>query len=179
MCGGQSKRMGTDKGLIPIKDSCWAAYMADKLADINLPVSVSINISQLHSYEQFFSVEKLILDGLDFAGPLNGLLSARLKYPDNDLLLLACDMISMQTKTLCRLIDIYRSEPFYDFYVYQNKEFAEPFCGIYTANGLSNTSLQLDISKQTSLSMQNVLNNGYTKRLPITEDQSFENNNTL
>jgi len=179
MCGGQSKRMGTDKGLIPIQNTCWAAYMADKLAAINLQVSISINLSQLHSYEKIFPIEKLVLDGLDIAGPLNGLLSTRSKYPDDDLLLLACDMISMQAKTLSRLVDSYKLEPGYDFYVYQNKEYAEPFCGIYTIKGLSNIILKLDELTPTNLSMQSVLNGGYTKRLPITEINSFENNNTL
>jgi len=178
MCGGQSLRMGTDKGLIPIHDTCWAAFMASKLAVIQLPVSVSINSTQQQQYKAFFPDMQLIIDSLNIGGPLNGLLSAHAKYPDDDLLLLACDMINMQTETLSRLCDIYSTESNYDFYVYQNVDFAEPLCAIYTSIGLKKlVRNQASVTLQNS-SLQKVLNQGVTKRLPISEPESFKNQNT-
>jgi molybdopterin-guanine dinucleotide biosynthesis protein A len=178
MCGGQSKRMGTDKGLIAIQDTCWAAYMAAKLVSMNLPVSISINASQLENYTSIFPAKQLIVDSLNIGGPLNGLLSVHEKYPNDNLLLLACDMINMQAETLCHLVSSYKAEPAYDFYIYQNKEYAEPFCGIYTGEGLSILIRSIDVRNLSGLSLKKVLYNGNTKHLEIIETVSFSNHNT-
>jgi len=179
MCGGQSSRMGTDKGLIPIYGTCWAAYAADKLLAIPVPVSVSINSTQQQQYRAFFSDEELIIDSLNIGGPINGLLSVHAQYPHDDLLLLACDMISMQSETLSRLINTYTTEAGCDFYVYQNVDFAEPLCAIYTSRGLKKLiQNQAPASLQNS-SLQKVLNGGITKRLTTAEPESFKNQNTM
>jgi molybdopterin-guanine dinucleotide biosynthesis protein A len=153
--------------------------MADKFAVIPLPVSVSINGTQQQQYKAFFSDEQLITDTLSIGGPLNGLLSIHSQYPDDDLLLLACDMINMQTETLIRLINAYADEPGYDFYVYQNVDFAEPLCAIYTSCGLAKHLQNQEPFSQRSNSLQKVLNQGMTKRLTIAEPESFKNKNTL
>jgi molybdopterin-guanine dinucleotide biosynthesis protein A len=177
MCGGKSIRMGTDKGLIPIGDTCWAAFMAAKLTTLSLPVAVSVNVAQLDTYGAVFPADQLIADSLPIGGPLNGLLSVHLQYPDDDLLLLACDMILMETITLARLISTYTIEPGFDFYTYQNEQFAEPLCAIYTAKALRGLSTHPDTL--SGLSFQKVLNDGHSNRLPVTEPGSFQNNNTL
>lgn len=179
MCGGESRRMGTDKGLIPINNTCWAAFMAGKLAATPLPVFVSINRTQEQQYRAFFSDEQLITDSLNIGGPLNGLLSVHAKYPEDDLLLLACDMINMQRGTLTRLIDTYTNEPEHDFYVYQNTDFAETLCAIYTGRGLKKLMQSHDLASLQNCSLQKVLNQGLTKRLAIIEPASFTNQNTL
>jgi len=179
ICGGQSRRMGADKGLIPIHDTCWAAFMAAKLTAIRLPVHISINSTQQPQYRAFFPVDHLIVDSLTIGGPLNGLLSVHARYPDDDLLLLACDMINMQTETIARLIKTYTDEVDYDFYVYQNIEFAEPLCAIYTSCGLIKLLENQDPSALQNSSLQKVLKQGITKRLAIAEAESFNNCNTL
>lgn len=177
MCGGQSRRMGTDKGLIPINNTCWAAFVGSKLAAIPLMVSASINQNQQQQYQSFFLPDQLIVDSLNIGGPLNGLLSVHARYPDDDLFLLACDMISMEAKTLDRLISIYKNEPGYDFYAYQNVGFAETLCAIYTGNGLNKLLAGHDLPSLENSSLQRALNEGKTKRLPISEPLSFTNNN--
>ena len=176
MCGGQSRRMGTDKGLIPVGDTCWAALMAAKLADMGLPVVVSVNTSQVQAYSSFFKDTQLVVDSVEVGGPLNGLLSVHAKYPEADLLLLACDMINMEAETIKRLITTFEDRPGYDFYVYQNQQFAEPFCSIYTAAALNALVTHTDLANS---SLQKVLNEAITLRLPITEPESFNNFNTL
>ena len=179
MCGGKSKRMGTDKGLIPIGNTCWAAYMADKLVAIPMPVVISVNTSQIETYQAFFSIEQLVVDSLNIGGPLNGLLGVHLKYPDDDLLLVACDMVNMKAKTLDRLISTYLVETGYDCYVYQNIDFAEPFCGIYKASVLSDLMNRSEVVTLSNMSLQKLLNDRNTLRLSITEWESFQNYNTL
>jgi molybdopterin-guanine dinucleotide biosynthesis protein A len=179
MCGGLSLRMGTDKGLIPIGNICWSAFMVQKLLAVNLPFCISINASQVASYSPFFSEEQLVIDSMAIGGPLNGLLSVHHKYPDNNLLLLACDMINMQQETLSRLIKTFNDEPDHDFYVYQHGAFAEPFCGIYTSDGLKKVLQNNDITALSNMSLQKVFNHGITRRLAIVEPESFNNYNTL
>jgi len=176
MCGGQSRRMGTDKGLIPIQNTCWAKFIADKLAALSLPVSVSINQTQQRAYLSFFDSGELIIDSFDIGGPLNGLLSVHEQFPHDDLLLLACDMISMESETLQALIIIYQNdEQLHHFYTYQNGAFAEPLCAIYTATGLAKSKS----SSGNDTSLQKVLREGITKYIPLSNPQSFKNYNTL
>src|SRR5438270_354520 len=109
MSGGQSRRMGTDKGLIPYMDTYWAVHVANKLTTAGLPVVVSINDTQQEKYRVIFPSQELIVDYVDVNGPLRGLLSVHAIYPQKDLLLLACDMIEMETGTLKNLINIYQT----------------------------------------------------------------------
>ena len=180
MCGGQSLRMGTDKGLIPIGyGSCWAAFMGHKLTAFKLPVCASINAGQLQSYSNYFTDEQLVVDSFSVGGPLNGLLSVHQKYPDDDLFLLACDVINMEPKTIQRLIDTYALNESFDFYAYQQQQYAEPLCAIYTGNGLKTFLNQHTPQQLQGLSMHKLLNQGNTCRLPVTEPDSFNNHNTM
>ena len=43
LCGGESKRMGSDKGLLQLNGKTWSQHVAQKFHDQNLPVVVSIN----------------------------------------------------------------------------------------------------------------------------------------
>jgi len=179
MCGGKSQRMGTDKGLIPINNTCWAGFMGEKLSAVCLPFYVSVNSSQIEKYKSLFSNEQLVVDCVEINGPLAGLISIHSQYPEKDLLFLACDMIDMQAETLDRLIRTYTDEPIYDFYVYQNRNYAEPFCAIYTGRALKKLLQNQEVSLLSNLSLQKVLNQFTTKRLDIFEPVSFNNHNTL
>jgi molybdopterin-guanine dinucleotide biosynthesis protein A len=178
MCGGQSSRMGTDKGLIVINDTCWAGYMATKLKALELPFIVSINASQAEKYTKYFSDEQLVIDASEANGPVRGILSVHFKYPDNDLLLVACDMIDMQETTLQSLVIAYTQQPGSDFYTYHNNGFFEPFCAIYTAKGLQSMFYKYGAADLAHLSLQRILREGNTKELPVTEAASFNNYNS-
>ncbi|MEO6524633.1 MAG: molybdenum cofactor guanylyltransferase [Mucilaginibacter sp.] len=173
MCGGQSQRMGTDKGLIKQGDATWAQLIFNKLKQFNIPVVVSINPTQTATYSSIFNATDLVTDAMDIPGPLNGILSVHASYPNNDLLILACDMIDMDYPTLKQLVDIQTTDSGYNYYAYNNGEFFEPLCALYTARGL-NTISQTGLS---NYSLQTVLNNGNTKRLEITNAKAFKNQN--
>src|SRR6266542_3948944 len=102
LCGGQSTRMGTDKGLLVHQSITWAQRAADKLAQLNLPVVLSINEQQQIAYASSFDTALLITDNKDLliGGPLRGIVSVHLQYPTEDLFVLACDMIDMNKKYL-------------------------------------------------------------------------------
>lgn len=178
LCGGESRRMGADKGLLPIRNTIWAKHMHEKLSFLHIPVVYSVNPAQLETYREYISQELLIPDQTDVAGPLNGLLSLQQRLPGKDFLLLACDMLDMDTATIKALIHEYQHDKTFDFYVYQDKEFAQPFCGVYTGTGLDKVDGRLVIGRLANHSLQSVLDEGYTRRLPIKNYNVFRNYNS-
>jgi molybdopterin-guanine dinucleotide biosynthesis protein A len=178
LCGGESKRMGSDKGLIEINGKTWVKHTAEKLSALNMKVVVSVNEQQVESYSRIFNVEELVIDKIQIHGPLRGLLSVHEKYPSNDILLMACDLVDMDSETIERLINEYKSQNNFDFYVYQD-EYAEPFCAIYTSRGLKPILEKATLHSLSKFSFQNVLDEGKTLRLPIINKSSFRNYNAI
>ena len=109
LCGGASRRMGRDKGLLQKDGAPWARYMADRLMPYKLPVVFSVNTSQVDAYTLALPGARLVADSVAAGGPLKGLLSVHEQFPDKDLLLLACDMLDMDTATLNPLVDAWRT----------------------------------------------------------------------
>ena len=167
LCGGESRRMGRDKGLMPKDDMPRALYMANKL---DIPVVFSINSTQLPHYSAALPGRQLITDDPDITagGPLKGLLSVHKTFPDMDLLLLACDMPDMDDLTIEGLIGAWYAGGA-EFYAYREDQFYQPLCAIYTTAGLQAT-LHDD-------SLQSLLKRGNTRPLPILEEKVFKNYN--
>lgn len=179
LCGGKSKRMGRDKGLIELDGKPWALLIAEKLYAFELPVVLSVNSQQVEGYSKLFPEKQLEIDGLEINGPLEGLLSVHKKYPENDILLLACDLIDMDEKTIGDLISIYSGEPGYDFYVYEQEGFTQPFCAIYTAQGLAGVYRRFEAKEIKKYSLHDRFGEGRTKYLPLQEPDSFNNYNSV
>ena len=180
LCGGQSTRMGRDKGLIPIQDTVWARYVATKFEALQVPVVVSVNPAQLDEYSRLFPSEHLVVDKVPAVeGPLQGLLSVHQQYPDYDLLLIACDMIDLEEATLAFLLAAYESEEPFDFYAFMSGDFYEPFCAIYKAAGLKAVKEKVASGALDNFSLMNVLRSGNTRGLPLLDSNSFRNYNTL
>lgn len=178
LCGGGSTRMGSDKGLMPIRNTIWAKHMHEKLAPFHMPVVYSINAGQFINYREHISPEYLVVDNTDVKGPLNGLLSIQQRYPKMDILLMSCDMLDLDPSTIEHLLEQYNKDRTFDFYVYQDDEFAQTFCGIYTGVGLEKVEGRLMIGRLDSFSLQSVLDEGYTMRLPIRNKSVFKNYNS-
>lgn len=180
MCGGESRRMGKDKGLLEIKNTPWAKIIANIFVDVGIEYALSINPSQNEAYARIFGNEKLVIDNdVPVEGPLKGLLSIHEKKPVNDLLLIACDMLNMDTATVNALIECYRSTKDVHYIAYKVQNFTEPFCGIYTSSGLKNIyGLAMKNSLQ-SFSLQKIINSGTSKFISIEDRTSFKNYNTL
>src|SRR5258708_74381 len=120
LCGGESRRMGRDKGSLPIGQTTWARHMGDKLGFLRIPVFYSINEFQWTDYAAYIPPDRLVIDATEHAvevrGPLKGLISAHQKCPGKDLLLIACDMLDLDRQTLEKLVDAYREGGEYDFF---------------------------------------------------------------
>jgi len=182
LCGGQSTRMGADKGLLPSAKGTWAQTAIDKMIALPFSVALSVNTSQYRDYASIFPVIELITDspGLPLAGPLLGLLTIHQQKPTEDLLILACDMPLIQSLHLQHLVDQYQRHHGFDAYVFTNDGAFEPLCGLYTAQGLSVLMNRLDHGGLKRFSMKYALEQLNTFSIPIPDNHKiyFKNLNS-
>lgn len=181
LCGGESRRMGHDKGLLDTGHGPWAIRMGDKLAP--LPVIYSINTRQWDNYSRVLQPHQLVTDSLflpDTHGPLKGVLSIHEKFSGKDLLLVACDMQDLDETTIGEIMASYqRHRPQYNFFAYRDDQdgFFQPLCGIYTARGLAAVYNQAMRGDLPNASLQSLLKGGPTRSLPVTNAAAFRNYN--
>ena len=182
VCGGKSIRMGKDKGLILLGDQTWAQHAFAKLSNLELSVKVSINPMQKETYINYFNADDLIVDDfpLDIGGPLQGLLSAHLKNPHEDLVVLACDMPQMNNRTLKKLIEVYQEFSGFEAYVFNHDNRFEPLCAIYSSSALKSINDLVVNNEIKRHSMTEVLHHLNIKLLKMEQEdiQAFENFNS-
>jgi len=173
ICGGQSSRMGTDKGLLKLEAKTWAQTAIDKMAALNIPVKISVNENQFSAYSAVFSSDKLIADNisLQVKGPLLGVLSSHLQHPTEDLFVLACDMPLMEPFLLKELYHQYLLHLSYDAHLFTNEHEPEPLCGIYTAKGLSGILTMLREGRLIKFSMKFMLDHLIVNAIAATDEQ--------
>lgn len=173
LCGGQSTRMGTDKGMIKLHANTWAQTAVDKIAALNLDVVLSVNAIQYNDYLTVFNASQLVKDNpeLQLRGPLAGVLSVHLQYPDEDLFVLACDMPLMETALLSELLSMALNVPGADAFVYTNAGEPEPLCAIYKAGGLAHINSLLQTGELTRHSMKFMLEHIATSFTALKEEQ--------
>lgn len=172
LCGGQSSRMGTDKGLLKLEAKTWAQTALDKLAALQLPVVLSVNALQYETYPAVFPAEQLVKDDdeLDIHGPLSGVLSVHKCYPQEDLLVLACDILLMESAVLEQLMTASKADN-KDAYVFTNQGEPEPLCAIYTAKALAATLQRYHNNELTKHSMKFMLERLAVHFIPLQPDQ--------
>jgi molybdopterin-guanine dinucleotide biosynthesis protein A len=193
LCGGQSNRMGTDKGLLKVplpsrrdqvladETRTWAQTTIDKLSELKLSIVISVNKLQLNAYTTLFSPQQLVADNdtLKMKGPLCGVLSVHLQYPSEDLVILACDMPLMETGLIKELLNRYKEQAKYDAFVFTNDGEAEPLCGIYKSKGLAHILQLYQTNQLPKYSMKYMLGHisvHYTP-LPNQKKNAFRNFN--
>jgi molybdopterin-guanine dinucleotide biosynthesis protein A len=179
LCGGQSKRMGSDKGLLLKNGTTWSVLIAQKLKDTGLDVVVSINEKQQQAYQTIFPDTALIVDHLPIDGPLDGLLGIHRNFPERDILLMACDLIDMKPKVIQHLITAYIKSPEFEYYVYEQHGFTQPFCAIYTSKGLAQVYEAFEQSLLLKYSLHERFEAGKTLYLPVEDEDSFRNYNQI
>lgn len=181
LCGGQSLRMGTDKGLLTAETKTWAQSACNKLAALHFPVKISVNQQQRESYLALFSESHLITDdtSLQLKGPLLGVLSGHIQFPSEDLMILACDMPLMETSIIKMLYSNYQQHPSADAYIFINDGEPEPLCAIYSANALSRILSMLHNRSLHKHSMKFMLDHLVINSIPIKDAQKkyFQNFN--
>lgn len=133
LCGGQSSRMGQDKGQMRYHGLSWAERAGALLQQLHLPVYYSINEKQLYTYPAhlpFITDDARVQAG----GPLKGLLSAHLQYPQANIFVLACDMRDMELPPLAYLQALHQPD---HVTIFTSDGQDEPLAGIYPASCLA------------------------------------------
>ncbi len=139
LCGGNSSRMGVDKGLLKTDGLYWAQISINNLASHAMSTILSVNENQLHNYASHFPNQILLEDKkTDVSkGPVLALLGIHEHFPTEDLFVLACDMPFMKSEIIDELLTTQQKEPNYEAYIFTNDGKAEPLCAIYTARALA------------------------------------------
>jgi len=137
LCGGESKRMGFDKGSLVLENKRWAEIVLSNLSALQIHSVISVNKTQVKLYSQIFPADQLVTDNesIPLKGPLLGLLSVHRQCPGEDLLVIACDMINMQPSVLQNLLMAYHLNT-NDACVFITNQKIQTLCGIYTSRGL-------------------------------------------
>jgi molybdenum cofactor guanylyltransferase len=181
LCGGESSRMGADKGLIHFQDKTWTQLALEKIEELGIPVAVSISRKQKEKYERLVPENTLIVDDSTIAlkGPVAAVLNVHLKYPADDLFVLACDLPLMEFSVLDELYRLYVIKNLYQAFVYTNNGEPEPLCGIYTARGLALIYNMYHTHTLEKQSMKYILGQllVYTMPVPENKKQCFRNFN--
>jgi molybdenum cofactor guanylyltransferase len=181
LCGGQSSRMGTDKGLILTEAQTWVQQAVNKLSALNLPVKISVSEKQYKDYSELFSASDLITDDklLVVKGPLLGVLSAHLQMPNEDLFVLACDMPLMDMAMLSKLLTIATNKQHFEAYTFSDNNELEPLCAIFTNAGLAKITKALYDGALHKHSMKFALSMLHTCAVPLEEHEKkyFQNFN--
>ncbi len=159
LCGGESSRMGSDKGLLLNDVSTWAELAFNKLSTLKMPVVLSVNTQQIVFYKTLFPLQKLVIDDtqLLIGGPLHGLLSVHQIYPNDAILLLACDMPMMAVEVLEKLLQQHQTNPTKNaiFFIKDNQP--EPLCTIYTSEAMAKILSLYNANKLSKYSMKYML----------------------
>ncbi|EMY71122.1 molybdenum cofactor guanylyltransferase [Leptospira vanthielii] len=190
LAGGQSVRMGEDKGFVPIgPDSHFLSHILKTLNKFSTSLYVSLRKEQVDSYSKYIQKPSLILDKeLTVEGPLKGILSSYIYLKDNNLLndfifVLPIDIPFIEEKTIQRLLDTIkgRSRSIPGIF-YESNTGLEPLCGIYTTQTLSQWMASLSIPGKQEFSLQKRIKILEPKplfiKLPDEEESSFRNINS-
>ncbi|GMT50370.1 MAG: molybdenum cofactor guanylyltransferase [bacterium] len=179
MCGGKSRRMGEDKGLIEINGHTWSQHIYGVLDSLAPQTVLSIHPRQTETYSEIFSPDRLVLDCISISGPLVGIFSVHKAYPDKNLLVLACDMIYMTSEVMKKLLSTHQTDSTFDFYTFRSERGLEPLSGLYTSKGLAKA---YDLITQSSddpkdFSLHHLLSSGSLKILKVGDRKAFTNLN--
>ena len=184
LCGGQSRRMGSDKGLLAPEGFAWVATLRQELASLSLPVYVSLREDQREAYQPIVSPEQLIFDKVweNVAGPLVGILSAALHLPNQHLLVVPCDMPRLRQEVFAQWISAFhRHTTAYQAFISQTVHRWQPLCGIYHRSGLEVLTQHAQQGSLQGKSVHAVLEDVLTTfavEIPTALTPQFANYNT-
>lgn len=173
LCGGRSIRMGKDKGLLIHDNKKWAEIGWDKFSHLHIYPLISINQSQVDDYSSYFDKKDLLIDDTSLAlgGPLLGLMSAHLRYPNQDILVLACDMVNMSSDLIQELIKTFHDTPA-EAIAFKGDQI-EPLCALYSAAGLHKIFSSYTSKSLSKHSMKYVLESLQTIYIPLQEEHQL------
>lgn len=132
LTGGKSSRMGQPKALMDHKGKPHAEYIHDVLGKFCDEVYLSSKDKQWEG--SALNTLPSIVDKYD--GPIGGMLSAFEKHPEANWIVVACDLVHFNEKTVEKLL-ANASDKIATCYKNSEKDFPEPLCTFYTPAALA------------------------------------------
>jgi len=131
LAGGESRRMGRDKALLPRDGTSQLAHITAVLEKVADRVFVSTRNEQQGEAERSRFAQ--IVDRYSDIGPIAGILSAMDEYPEVDWLVVACDLPNIDVATLRYLLDNRSTEQPFTAFRSSNDGLPEPLCALYVS----------------------------------------------
>lgn len=161
LAGGKSRRMGSDKGLLPYKGKPMISYSIDLLSEFCSTILISTNSTHYDSFGH-----QTVSDIYQDAGPLGGLYSCLLKSKSHLNLCLPCDTPQLSSNIIQRLID--ESDGNYCIIPYTSAP--EPLISIYPSSII--TILE-EMLNEGEFRMTEIFRRFPTKFIQFTDDPLF------
>lgn len=145
LAGGQSTRMGKDKGLIPYHGLPQREYLYHLLGRVCDQTYISIRPDQKDEIDDM----EVIVDKDEYKGPYNGLLSAHSMHPEVAWLVLACDLPLLDLISLQELIAARDPNLMATSFAQKENPLPEPLCAIWEPKALQASVAYLHEGKGT------------------------------
>jgi molybdenum cofactor guanylyltransferase len=143
--GGQSRRMGRDKGLVLLQGRPLIRHLLDRVADLGDEIVITTNQPEAYA---FLGV-RLASDESPGAGALNGLRTALNAAHGDKVLVLACDMPFVSRPLLRHLIEL---APQADVVVPRRTGEYEPMHAVYDRRCLTEIEASLEAGDMRMIS---------------------------
>ncbi|MBX7052325.1 MAG: NTP transferase domain-containing protein [Flavobacteriales bacterium] len=129
LTGGKSVRMGKDKALLAYHGKPQYQYLYQLLEDEGIVPFISCREEQRDFFEDHGC--RTITDRILGVGPLGGIISAFMRYPDHAWLVLACDLPLLDTDVIRQLMRERRPGALATSYQSPFDRFPEPLIAIW------------------------------------------------
>ena len=141
LCGGLSRRMGTDKALLPHPSGgSWLTVLADQMLSMSLDVVV-VTGHRAHADQLVGrSAVSVVDEPPPWNGPLQALSHVLSPQPGHPLLVVPVDMPCLSTAVLRQLIDRWHSQPGLAAVAHDGQWF-QPLLGVYPSGSPFQSSL--------------------------------------
>jgi molybdopterin-guanine dinucleotide biosynthesis protein A len=146
LAGGQSRRMGTDKGLLEYHGIPQRDFLYEQLQPLCDQVFLSIRPEQRES----LPLDKgYILDENQYKGPFNGLLSAHHAFPEAAWLVIACDLPLVDREVLSFLLERRDPGAMATAFATRASGLPEPLAAIWEPAGLREAEQYLNTAESS------------------------------
>jgi len=145
LAGGQSKRMGQDKGTLIVQNKEMLKHILDMLQNFEIPIRL---IANQENYQKF-GIE-ICKDLVKEKGAMGGLYTALATTKFQKVLVLPCDMPFLPSKAISLLLDCQKTDDF-DCIIAQVAQRIHPLLGIYQKSLLPKIDVLIS---QNKLKMQ-------------------------
>ena len=174
LCGGESKRMKSDKALLNYGNTPQWKKVHQLLQPFCEKVVISINQKQWEDWakiedKEFVIDEKKYMDH----GPLTGVLSVIEKFPESALMIVGTDFPNLKLENLINLNN--QRSLFYEAVCFKKVGFLQPLISIIEKEAINKL---LEFYKQGNDSLRKFLGEIKTKEIELVDDQFLENINT-